>query len=90
MAARPKTIFEFLNLFGGELSVFHVAKVGFVVSSPFVQVDEMVFWDLEGEGCEMVERVEDFLVQVLESSVSMVGVNEGEWVTFAKEVISSI
>lgn len=62
MAARPKTVFELFNLFGGEFSVFHVAKVGFVVGSPFVQVDEMVFWDLEGEGCEMVERVEDFFM----------------------------
>lgn len=67
MASGPKTVFELFNLFGGEFPVFHVAKMGFVVSSPFVQVDKVVFWDLEGEGCEVVERVEDFFVKVLVS-----------------------
>jgi hypothetical protein len=62
VTARPKAIFEFFDLFGAELSVFHIAKMRFIVSPPFMQVDEMVFWDLEGEGCEMVEGVEDFFV----------------------------
>jgi hypothetical protein len=36
MPSRPQAIIQFLDLLGGELAVFHVPKVRFVMGAPFV------------------------------------------------------
>jgi hypothetical protein len=39
--------------------------VGFIVCSPLVELDEIVLWDLQGDGDEVEQWVENLVVQVL-------------------------
>lgn len=65
MTARPKAILKSFDLLRGKLSILHVSKVGFIVRSPLVELDEIVLRDLQSDGDEVEQWVENLVVQIL-------------------------
>lgn len=65
VAEGPEAVAQLLQLLRGELGVLHVPQVGLVVDVPAVNLCEEVWWQLEGEGDEVQQRVEDLVVQLL-------------------------
>lgn len=64
VSERPEAVAQLLELLGRELGVLHVPEVRLIVSLPPVRLGEEVGRQLQGEGDEMKERVEDLVVEL--------------------------
>lgn len=86
VAAGPEAVAQRVHLLRREPRVLHVAQVRLVVGLPLMQVDEEVLGQLEGDGDEAVQGVEDLVVEVFGKGLDgrLVFFEElGQWLGYA-------
>lgn len=71
VATGPKAVVELLNLLWCELGVLHVSQMRLVMDIPLVNTSKEVFRKLQCKSDEMVQGVQDLVMQVLSTRISI-------------------